>query len=93
MIGSTLASYAAGYERTKDTETRQYVIERLVSFGLFIVACLIITQGVYLRFSAATYSSAGDIRVMPVVIPELKLGNVERHVFGAHCGMCRQRRA
>src|SRR3954452_22827548 len=33
--------------------------------------------------SAPCYSRAENIRVMPIVVPELKLRNVERHVFGA----------
>jgi len=33
--------------------------------------------------SATCYSRAENVRVLPIVIPELKLGNVERHVLGA----------
>ena len=33
--------------------------------------------------SATCYGRAEYVRVLPIVIPELKLGNVERHVLGA----------
>jgi hypothetical protein len=34
--------------------------------------------------SATCYGTSKYVRVLPVVVPELKLGDVERHIFGAH---------
>ena len=38
--------------------------------------------------SAACYRGPEHVGVKAVIVPELKLGNVERHIFGAHLGMC-----
>jgi hypothetical protein len=33
--------------------------------------------------SASCYGRPEDIRVGAIIVPELKLGNVQRHIFGA----------
>jgi hypothetical protein len=76
LIGAIVTSYAAGYENSERYQTREYVIESLVSFGLILVACLIVFQGVYLIFLAATDRRSEVVSVTAaIVVPELKFRN------------------
>jgi hypothetical protein len=36
----------------------------------------------------STYCCAENVGIEPIVVAELKLGNVQRHIFGAHLVEC-----
>ena len=79
LLGCFLAGYGATYGSNEKYQARQYIIETLISFGLIVVAFLSVAQGTYLIYLADTYHRSEDIGIEPIIIPELKLGNVQRH--------------
>ena len=83
LIGCFLGAYAAGYERGDKYQPTQYIIETTISAFLIFVSFLIVAQGSYLVFLAATNGRPENIGVLPVVVPELKLRDVQRQIFAA----------
>ena len=80
-FGICFAWYGAGYQRGDKYEKRQYILESLISFGLILISVFLIGQGGYLIFLASADRRAEDVGVLPIVVAELKLRDVQRQVF------------